>query len=770
MTSDPNPGSTTAPQNKINELIALFDRGALQEALVLGETLVELYSLTVVLYKIIAATNVGLGHLKQAAENYVKVLQFEADNAVAHSNLGVVFIKLGRAKEAIASFEKALTIEPGNAETHNHLARALNDAGKPKEAIEILAKALQIKPDFPDAYYTLGTIQVDLGEHEVAATSYLKAAQFNPGYAEAFNNLGATLSIIDRHEEALDNLRKAIRINPEYAEAHSNLGATLRVLGKHHEALLNLVKAIELKPESTDAFYNLGRSLNDVTFEEPVPGLSDIIVELLEKKTYVRPSEIATSAILHLKLDPVVQSVLNNRSASSLEQSLPQTIASLSKVPLLVKLMSVCPLPDLEIEALLTNIRSATLFNHSELSNDENWLLFGSALALQCFTNEYVYFQSDKEAKYVEELSKTVGEKLVDGQQIDPATILCLASYKVLHEYSWCHLLSIPESLEDVAKSQVFDIEEERELRDDIPVLREITNRVSSKVKEQYEANPYPRWVNPGLPSQSKPVSEIVKSENLKISDANIFSTESPQILVAGCGTGLHSIETAARFENCNVLAVDLSLSSLAYAKRKTNEFEIANIEYMQADILDLANLGKTFDVIESSGVLHHMEDPMAGWKVLADCLRPGGLMRIGLYSEFARTEIVKLRSDIQLHGVESTAKEIRLFRMHQIQNAGEAELPIATFRDFFSISELRDLLFHVQEHRFTTRQLKTSLDELGLDFCGFQMPSLEMKRNFQIENPGEEALFDLEKWHQHEQSAPNIFSGMYQFWCQKQI
>ena len=92
--------------------------------------------------------------------------------------------------------------------------------------------------------------------------------------------------------------------------------------------------------------------------------------------------------------------------------------------------------------------------------------------------------------------------------------------------------------------------------------------------------------------------------------------------MIAGCGTGQHSISTAARVKDSKVLAIDLSLSSLAYAKRKTKELNINNIEYMQADILDLGKLKKQFDIIESSGVLHHMKNPMAGWQVLTDCLK----------------------------------------------------------------------------------------------------------------------------------------------------
>ena len=82
------------------------------------------------------------------------------------------------------------------------------------------------------------------------------------------------------------------------------------------------------------------------------------------------------------------------------------------------------------------------------------------------------------------------------------------------------------------------------------------------------------------------------------------------------------------------MLAIDLSMASLSYAKRKTAELGIENIEYAQADLLKLGSLGRTFDVVESAGVLHHLENPFEGWQVLLSLLKPHGLMRLGFYSE----------------------------------------------------------------------------------------------------------------------------------------
>ena len=100
---------------------------------------------------------------------------------------------------------------------------------------------------------------------------------------------------------------------------------------------------------------------------------------------------------------------------------------------------------------------------------------------------------------------------------------------------------------------------------------------------------------------------------------------------------------------------------------------------------------------------------------------KPGGLMKIGLYSELARQDIVKIRQEINKLGVESNNEEMKSFRDMVIRSDKDHHKHTLTFRDFYSSSELRDLLFHVQEHRFTVPLIKEYLDTLGLRFCGFE-------------------------------------------------
>ena len=90
----------------------------------------------------------------------------------------------------------------------------------------------------------------------------------------------------------------------------------------------------------------------------------------------------------------------------------------------------------------------------------------------------------------------------------------------------------------------------------------------------------------------------------------------------------------------------------------------------------------------------------------------------------------------------------------------------ILNFSDFYNLSELRDLLFHVQERRFTIPKIKYHLDKLGLKFCGFI--SNEIVSNFKQTNRAKDDPYNLDKWQAYEEANPRAFVGMYHFWCQK--
>jgi len=706
------------------------------------------------------------GDLNAAIDSYKNALKFKPDYAEAYYNMGTIIESEGDLKAAIDSYKQALKIKPDYAEAYNNMGNALRLKGDLETAIDSFNQALKIKPDYAKAYYNIGNALMDKGDLDATIDNYQQALRIKPDYAEVYNNMGNALSNKGDLEAAIDSYQKALKIMPDYADAYNNMGIVLKDKGDFYASIDSYQQALKIRPDYPEAYYNMGIALKEVRFTEPNSGLMEIIVSLLNQRTSCRPKDIAQAAISLLKLEPNLKKLLEKHSLGTLRQSLEETISTLIELPLLLRLMSVCPTIDLELESILVDIRQALLFSVDEIFISPEILHFQSALALQCFTNEYIYTQTEKETDVLNVLKNAVEKVLSNGQQPSPQSVLCLASYASLYEFEWCDLLTVNTDIEEVVARQVLEPKEESRLKANIPILQEITDKVSSKVRAQYEDNPYPRWVNLGLFSNPVLLSKLTKELNLKLSNKTINDVEAPNVLIAGCGTGQHSIGTASRFKDCNVLAIDISLSSLAYAKRKTEELSLKNIDYMQADLLDLGQLDKKFDIIESSGVLHHMENPMAGWKVLAGCLKSGGLMKIGLYSELARVDIVKIREEINQSGMESSSNAMKQFRSDLLNSSEEHHKNIRLFSDFYSVSELRDLLFHVQEHRFIAPQIKDCLSDLGLKFCGFEAGKIV--QDFRLKNTEPDDPYDLDKWNTYEKSNPNLFVGMYQFWCQK--
>ena len=140
--------------------------------------------------------------------------------------------------------------------------------------------------------------------------------------------------------------------------------------------------------------------------------------------------------------------------------------------------------------------------------------------------------------------------------------------------------------------------------------------------------------------------------------------------------------------------------------------------------------------------------------------------MRIGLYSELARKDIKKIRQASTSCGLTMADLEIKKFRRSLIDSQDIELKRTINGRDFFSLSSFRDLVLHVQEHRFTIPQIQDCIDELELSFCGFENNQIiSIFKNTYGTNSD---LYDLNLWHQFEEKNPNIFAGMYQFWCQK--
>ncbi|HEY5899124.1 MAG TPA: methyltransferase domain-containing protein [Burkholderiales bacterium] len=535
--------------------------------------------------------------------------------------------------------------------------------------------------------------------------------------------------------------------------------AAAAVAGKGSEgaALAHARRAQSLAAQSA-----FGPALGEmVTALETAPHLDDLWAQfsaLVRFFNFRHPTDSRLRAVLARALDhPAVDPGDLVRPISSLALSRPES-ETLDE-PLLLRLMQDSVLRDAHLEDIIATTRRAALLGK------EMPLETMVAIAHQCFNTEYLLAQTAQEADAVERLKARLAEH---GDLHGYATY---AAYRPLHTLDRADALAhqlADTPLAELARRQVAEPSEERRLRGTIGTLGSESGAVSAAVRAQYEENPYPRWIRTQTSFSAAPLAQIAR-ELFPAADVRAIDLPT-RILVAGCGTGQNAIATARRFADCSVLAIDLSLASLAYAKRKTQELGISNIEYRQADLLAPGELSERFHFVESSGVLHHLEDPLRGWRVLTELVNPGGFMRIGLYSEAGRRHIAHARKFIAERGFDATADGIRRCRA-AIRARGEDEMLAKVTRneDFYSLSGCRDLLFHVQEHRFDLPQIGEMLGKLGLRFLGFEFPDNGITAaRYRDEFPRDPSMTDLDGWHRFEQQHPDSFARMYQFWAWK--
>ncbi|MEO8301028.1 MAG: tetratricopeptide repeat protein [Rhizomicrobium sp.] len=730
------------------------------------------------------------GRLEEAEQLYRQVLAADPRHADSLHRLGVIAYQRGQHTPAETLLRKAIAQNSKPAAYHSHLSLALDAQGRLDEAVICCRTAISQDPNLADVHNNLGVLLMRLGRPQDALASYAKAIALVPALPEVHNNLGNALLALDRVGEAAESYRQAVVLAPGFADAHANLAAVLYALGQWDEAILHFRRALEIAPGQPEILASLAsvylaqgdrraaleavlRSLaleetpqarrafvqcvKDI--EQDAGPLSALLLRAL-REGWDRPDDLA----------PVCAAVIKLAIAPPLDRALfdDNDLAALTQDRLLEALLIRAPNLDIALERILTRARRHLLRSATDHPETHAALDFHAALARQCFINEYVFSQDDGELAQARQLRASLIAALEKGETVPAAWVAAVASYFPLNSVSlrlaegaW------PEPVAALVIQQVEEPLEEQRLQTAIPRLTVISDSVSRLVQAQYEENPYPRWVAAG---SSEPPEDLISHLRRKFPHAAIAHRDpGPQltdILVAGCGTGRNAIETAQRFKNARLLAVDLSLNSLGHAVRKSRGQGVREwdaIEYAQADLLELGSIPRRFDLIEAVGVLHHLADPYAGWRVLLSLLKPGGFMLLGLYSAAARRNLPALRARLAAGGYGTAADNVRRARQYLMQSGDHA----AAHPDFFTISTCRDLLFHVQERALPLDDIAAFLRDNKLNFVGFSIEDAVLA-NYRQRYPQDRAATDLGHWHDFEADNPDCFSGMYQFWLQK--
>lgn len=586
---------------------------------------------------------------------------------------------------------------------------------------------------------------------------------------------GAAALQTGRRQEAVAALRTAVAAAPKDGRARLALAHALARYGDTAEAIVQGLRALALDPRHEEA----GRLLAGLLGKRRLTGYrmtsaeARAVTQWLERPDTDRQA-FASLAIDHLKTAPPVASVLAPARDGDAEAAAAALLSRPGRQalsdPLMLALLRGALNTDPALEAVLTAARRQLLFGPAALATRPGFTAFAAALARQCALNEFVFAEAADEKTRVAALEAELADRTAFSRA-EEWPLLLTALYRPLDRLPGAEGLvaakgTFGPAMQELIAATVEDRLAEARYAAGITELLPEGEGVSAAVRAQYEANPYPRWATLRRPRpggwRDGLASYASAAELVALSPA-------PAVLIAGCGTGRQAILAALAYgPEAPVLAVDLSRASLGYAARMAERHDIPNLRFARTDLLRLPELGRRFAIIECSGVLHHFADMTAGLKALTACLEPGGLMRLALYSRPARRHVNAARAEIARRGLAADPDGIRAFRQVLLASPEPwAQATRETFRDLYSLSGCRDLLFHVQEHQLTIPELAALLGAAGLDFRGFVLPAdsraLVADR---FANP--DARCDLAAWDAAEAAHPDFFLGMYDFWVRK--
>ena len=190
------------------------------------------------------------------------------------------------------------------------------------------------------------------------------------------------------------------------------------------------------------------------------------------------------------------------------------------------------------------------------------------------------------------------------------------------------------------------------------------------------------------------------------------------EILIAGCGTS-QAARYALRERDARVTAIDISEMSLAHTRELQRKYDLNNLELHQLSIESVRKLGRTFDLIVCTGVLHHLPDPDLGLRSLHDVLKPEGAMSLMVYAPYGRAGIYMLQEYCRLLGISFANRDLK--DLADTLRALPSNHPISHLMrgalDFNHPDSLADALLHPLDRAYSVPQLFAWLERCGMSF-----------------------------------------------------
>ena len=245
----------------------------------------------------------------------------------------------------------------------------------------------------------------------------------------------------------------------------------------------------------------------------------------------------------------------------------------------------------------------------------------------------------------------------------------------------------------------------------------------SNPVERQYTQYSYPE---PG-----DDIAAWQQSYNYDLYDPGLYSTlywpegrprQALQVLVAGCGT-MQAAVLAFNNPECRFVGIDFSQASIAHEERLRERHNLTNLTLRKMELQDVSTLGQSYDLIVSSGVLHHLPDPAAGLRALSSVLEPThGVMLLMLYGRFGRAGIYELQDVFRRTKVPQSPEGVAIVRsmIQQLAPHHPARWYYEHSFEMKSDAAVVDTFLHPQDVAYSVQDVLDFVEGNGLKFQGW--------------------------------------------------
>jgi SAM-dependent methyltransferase len=243
-------------------------------------------------------------------------------------------------------------------------------------------------------------------------------------------------------------------------------------------------------------------------------------------------------------------------------------------------------------------------------------------------------------------------------------------------------------------------------------------NKVSDEIRAFYDRHPYP----PPVADLDRYRQLWVQGDRLRVEHHLLWPAmayrEDLDVFVAGCGTS-QAARHAIRQPAARVTGIDVSATALEHTRKLKREYKLTNLDVYQLPVERVGELGRTFDKIICTGVLHHLADPDAGLRALRSVLKPDGAMHLMVYAAYGRTGIYMLQAYCRQLGIGTTEGEIQdlLSVLKELPRGHPLDHLLRGSPDFRQADALADALLNPRDRAYTVPQLFDLIEGCRLAF-----------------------------------------------------